>query len=243
MESHAKSPCTVCGRPPIRGYRLSMHAEVTCLEHPVRAWCVFCTRPHEQAAPAGWKPFSDRLWRCPSCLTGAVETQHDARRHLPRVRRQLAAIGLELPQRVLVKVVRWDEAVAKTQPPTSGVLLGLTEQVLSETEGSRVTGIDVVAGLPPTYFGRVVAHELGHAWLALHGSPPVAGNVAEGLCELFAYAWLKRVRTPMAESLRERMRVNPNPVYGDGFREVYTAVRQHGIAVVLERLLRTGELP
>jgi hypothetical protein len=71
---------------------------------------------------------------------------------------------------------------------------------------------------------------------------PVSGRRAPR-CELFAYAWLKRRRTPDAEALRSRLRTNPDPIYGGGFREVHDAVQRHGIAAVLSELLSTGQLP
>ena len=95
---------------------------------------------------------------------------------------------------------------------------------------------------PPT-FGRAVAHEIGHAWLAQYGHIPVAHEVEEGLCELFAYAWLKRERSPLADTLRSQLRADPDPVYGGGFRTVHAAVDRHGIENVLTSLLTNGALP
>ncbi|GAA2634610.1 hypothetical protein GCM10010399_79070 [Dactylosporangium fulvum] len=238
--------CTICGRRPVGGMRVSLWGEVTCAVHPVGARCMFCAHTHATQAPPGWRPFIGGTMRCPRCLVGAVETQPEARLHLPAVRRQLADIGLELPERVLVRVVSPEEVHATAGPTpglTTGVLLGLTEQVIGGREGRRVIGISVVAGMPPTYFGRVVAHEIGHAWLALRGREPVDDVIEEGVCELFAYAWLKRNGTQLAWALREQCHANPDPVYGGGFRTVHAAVQTHGISVVLDRLLRTGALP
>ncbi|WP_327006629.1 protein DA1 [Dactylosporangium sp. NBC_01737] len=243
MDTVVAAPvCTVCGRRPVTAYRLSLRGEVTCAEHPVRAECMFCARTHDDPAPPGWRPFTAGMMRCPRCLVDAVETQREARLHLPSVRRQMTEIGLELPERVRVRIVSPQEAEAVAGPLATGVLLGLTEQLIGGEEGTRVTGISIVAGMPPTYFGRAVAHEIGHAWLALRGRAPVDDVVEEGVCELFAYAWLRRRGTPMALQLRSRLGANPDPVYGGGFRMVHQAVQRHGIATVLDRLLTTGGL-
>jgi len=230
--------CAICGRAPAGSYEVSLHGEVTCAAHPAVVRCLFCGRPHVEAAPAGWRPFSGPFLRCPACLVDAVETQHQARVHLPSVRRQMAEIGVELPQRVRVRIVSPDPAVATA----GGVLLGLTERWIGDAGRVRVTGINIVAGLPPTHFGRAVAHEIGHAWLALNGCAQAVREVEEGVCELFAYAWLKRRRTRMAEALRAAMWASPDPVYGDGLRRVHAAARRDGIGTVLDRLLRTGGL-
>lgn len=206
------------------------------------AVCLFCRRIHLSPSPPGWEPFVDGALRCPRCVVGAVHTQHDARRHLPVIRRQLTELGLSLPERVLVRMIGPDAATAGGGLSGGGVVLGFTEQVIRGAERPRVTGINIVAGMPPIYFGRAVAHEFGHAWLALHGQVPVDDVVEEGLCELFAYAWLKRHGTPTAELLRRQVRTNADPMYGGGFRTVYGVVRQDGITAVLDRLLRTGRL-
>ncbi len=240
----ANNRCTICRRLPIGTVEVSFHDEVTCTRHVARVSCVFCTRPHVDAAPAGWRPFSGSFMRCPTCLVEAVETQQEARIHLPSVRSQMAEIGVELAERVRVQIVSPAEINGAVGTPTSGVLLGLTDQWTGGGKRVRVAGIRIVAGLPPAYFGRAVAHEIGHAWLAQRGHAWTATPaIEEGLCELFAYAWLKRRRTPDAEALRSRLRTNPDPVYGGGFREVHGAVQRHGIAAVLSELLNTGRLP
>jgi hypothetical protein len=235
--------CTVCGRWPHGGYRLSLHGEAGCVSHPVAARCVFCAGTHPDPAPPGWRPFGAGLLRCPRCLDGAVETQLDARRRLPGVRRQLAGIGLELPQRVLVRVVSPADAQGMLGRAEPGLLLGVTQSSAGGRPGAHMVEISIVAGLPPAYFGRAVAHEFGHAWLALRGRAPVPGAVEEGVCELFAYAWLKQDGSPLAMALRELFAGRPDPLYGGGFRAVHAAVRAHGVERVLDAVLRTGQLP
>jgi hypothetical protein len=241
--THPSQQCTVCGRLPVGRYELSVQGESTCVHHPVAVRCVFCDRPHPDAAPPGWVPFSPTMLRCPTCLAGAVETQEQARALLPSVRARMTAIGVALAERVRVRVVGADEINRHGGSPSRGVLLGLTDQWVVTGGPTTVSGIRVVAGMPPTYFGRAVAHEIGHAWLAQYGHIPVAHEVEEGLCELFAYAWLKRERSPLADTLRSQLRANPDPVYGGGFRTVHAAVDRHGIENVFTSLLTNGALP
>jgi hypothetical protein len=233
--------CLQCGQVPRGLVTVSLHGEWTCASHPVAGTCVFCARPHPAPAPPGWRPFSEHTLRCPTCLAGAVETQVDARRWLPSVRHEMAGLGIELAERVRVRIV--DPATvpaAGPDPAGRRLLLGLTDLWIGPTV--RVGGIRIVAGQPPTHFGRAVAHEIGHAWLAQRGSVRPEHAVEEGVCELFAHAWLKKQRTPLAEHLRENLRTNPDPVYGGGFRRVHEAVVGRGIAAVLDAVLRTGRL-
>jgi hypothetical protein len=103
--------------------------------------------------------------------------------------------------------------------------------------------IRVAAGLPPNHFGRAVAHEIGHVWLAQQGGPQPPPEIEEGLCELFAHAWLKVQRNRVTEEMRRWLRENPDPMYGCGFRGAHAAVREHGIKTVLGSLARDGALP
>ena len=124
------------------------------------------------------------------------------------------------------------------------VTLGVTQsRWIAGQPGSDVIRIQIVAGLTVTHFGRAVAHELGHAWLAQRGTGHIDAVVEEGVCELFAHAWLKRQGTPLAEALRKQMRDNPDTIYGGGFRAVHASVVCHGIDAVVDAVCRTATLP
>ena len=170
-----------------------------------------------------------------------METQVQARTLLPTIRASMASIGVELPSPVRVRMV--DPESVDVGRPDGDVLLGLTDQWVGADSRVTVTGIRILKGLPPVHFGRAVAHEIGHAWLAQHGSKAATAAIEEGVCELFAYAWLKGQPTRIAEWLRKDVRSNPNPTYGGGFRAVYGATRVANVNTVLSCILRDGRLP
>lgn len=236
--------CTLCGRRPLGVAEVSLHGELTCARHAVSGRCVLCGRPHDTDPAPGWQPIIGSRLRCPTCAVGAVDTQADARRCLPTVRREMASIGIVLDTPVRVEIVeggRLDQASAGID---NGVLLGITEQrCVPGQRRLEVIRIQIIGGLTPTHFGRSVAHELGHAWLAQRGATAVDQMIEEGVCELFAHAWLKRQGSALATELRAQLRDNPDPVYGDGYRAVHAAVRCAGIGTVLDIVVRTGKLP
>ncbi|HEV7450255.1 MAG TPA: protein DA1 [Pseudonocardiaceae bacterium] len=245
MSSNGRLPvlCTLCGRQPVGAVEVSLHGELTCAHHGVSGRCVLCGRAGDADPAPGWRPILGSRLRCPTCAAGAVETQADARRYLPSVRREMTSIGIRLDTPVRVEVVDGREfhpaAVAG-----EGILLGVTEQ--RRTPGQRwveVARIQIIRGLTPTHFGRTVAHELGHAWLAQRGVTAAAPMVEEGVCELFAHAWLKRQGSALAAAMRAHLRDNPDPVYGGGFRAVHGSVVRHGIDAVLHDVARTGRIP
>lgn len=230
--------CTVCGARPAGPVEVSLYGEITCVGHVISGRCVFCARPHAQAHPSGWRPFAGRMLRCPTCSTGAVEDQDQARKWLPTIRREMAAIGVSLPSRVLVRLVDPDHVDLSAQPSP----LGVTEHMMGGAKG-EVVEIRIASGQPPLLFGSTVAHEIGHAWLTQHGSRRPERDIEEGLCELFAHGWLKKQQTPLADELRRRLRENPDPTYGGGFRKVHASATKYGVAAVMGSLARHGRLP
>lgn len=103
---------------------------------------------------------------------------------------------------------------------------------------NRIRGIQIAKGLTPLEFQGVVAHELGHVWLALRQLwlPTIW---EEGFCELLAHRFYVEAGTPESLQLAREIEFNPDPVYGGGFR----ALRERLGAGGLEGILRTGRFP
>ncbi|MFI9386932.1 protein DA1 [Kutzneria sp. NPDC052558] len=240
METELTS-CVACGGIPIGTYRVSLWGEATCSAHVIAGDCVLCGRPRADPPGVGWATFTRDTLRCPTCVRHGIETQAAARGHIPGVRAAMAAMGVELIRRVRVTLVVPD--ALRNGWPTDAVLFGMTHHQVSADGAADVLGIQVAAGLTTTHFGATLAHEIGHAWLVERGAVGLEPTVAEGLCELFAGAWLKKQRTVVADALREAMATNPDPVYGGGYRLVRAAVVRHGIRAVLNHLVTRRTLP
>ena len=103
--------------------------------------------------------------------------------------------------------------------------LGLTLMTLYGGRSARREPLEILilGGLPALLFGRIVAHEAMHAWLAQEGVSTLPAIEEEGLCELAAYEWLGLRRGRLSRGLRGAAERNPAPVYGDGFRLVHRA--------------------
>ncbi|MFC5287072.1 protein DA1 [Actinokineospora guangxiensis] len=216
-----------------------MHGEATCASHPVVSRCALCARPGPGMGASGWSGWGIGS-RCPRCSAGAIETQHDARARIPVVRAAMADIGIALTRRVRVTLA--DPAKLSRTPNAPPGVLGLTHQ-LGGPSGFATVAIEIASGLTPTHFGATLAHEIGHAWLAERTADVISPLLEEGVCEVFAGAWLKRRPDPLAASLRDAMAANPDPVYGAGYRAVRAAVAAKGIRAVLHSVTRSGSLP
>jgi hypothetical protein len=212
-----RSPCTVCGEQPSGRYSVSLRGERTCVDHPVGVRCAFCGRPTPRTDP-GWHWLGADLARCPTCGCDCVESRDDVKGCVPAIRSELAAFGLELKARVQVALAAQAELSALAPDHHA---IGLTRMVSTGPGDIRVTNILVLGGLPRLQFGRTVAHEAGHAWLAQTGNQPKTIALQEGFCELVAVMWLSHQSDPYAEALRAAARENADPVYGGGLREAW----------------------
>lgn len=232
--------CTVCGHRPFGMYWVSLRGEATCTQHEIVDRCLVCDVPRSPAS-RGWTDPSPGFPRCPTCAIDAIDRQLDARRRLPAVRQELATLGLRLERPVRVELA---DLATLSDGRDGRRTLGRTQLRWTHGEAKRqAVLITVAGGLDPVQFGAVVAHEAAHAWLGERGARISEPRIEEGVCEVFAAAWLKRQRTPFADAVRDSIRNNTDPVYGDGFRLVHAAVCAHSIRGVLESIRRTGSLP
>ncbi|KAE8679883.1 Protein DA1-related 1 [Hibiscus syriacus] len=119
--------------------------------------------------------------------------------------------------------------------------------------------------------GSILAHEMMHAWMRLHGFQTLRQDVEEGICQVLAHMWLVTqldsspssnvAPTSSSSSIRLRKGKRPeferklgeffklqiesdtSPVYGDGFRAGHSAVYKFGLGRTLEHIRMTGRFP
>ncbi|BCJ42885.1 hypothetical protein GCM10010168_03750 [Actinoplanes ianthinogenes] len=222
--------CAACGRiMTLTGY-VTSNGELVCQRHTGAQPSVCCGLPADLSLGAD-RPL------CPRCATSAVRTQQDVKRVLPPIAARLRSLSIRTTTPVRVRLVPFGEVQG---------LLGGHGEVLGVTVslGSEVVDLMVVRDLPLARFGAVVAHEVMHAYLAQQGFGMLPPEVAEGLCELLAHAWLKDQPGAPAQWERRRISENPDPVYGGGFRAARAAaIRVGGVRRMLEHVRRCGEFP
>jgi hypothetical protein len=203
---------------------------VPCSTGPTCFACGAVTGGSGAGARAGTL-LADGRARCARCAGGAVDSRADLATIVPPVRELLWSYGIRLPNRVRVQLTPLEE-LAGCQGDTTWVQHAGT---------ARVLGLRVAVGLPATLFGAVLAHEMGHAWLA--GCPARRTQAEdEGLCELLASWWLRHRGGRLASHLLSSMGQDPDPLYGDGYRD---AVRRAGglrPEAVVRRVASTGRL-
>jgi hypothetical protein len=209
--------------------RLALTGEPFCDRHAGQPQCQLCAMP----ADAGLGLPVPLCLRC--SREDVIRTQDDVKRALPRIAGQIRALGIRTTVPVQVRLCGREEMA----------LVGTGRHMLGATywRGSTVHDLRVMRDLPLLKFGTTVAHEVMHAYLVQQKYPRMEPALTEGLCQLTAYAWVRREDGILAAAEQRRIDENPDPIYGDGFRQVKQAVERNGVKITLNYVQRHGRLP
>jgi hypothetical protein len=131
------------------------------------------------------------------------------------------------------------------QSPTSGARGAILRTTYTKNDSlirTEVNGVAILRGLPLTLFQGVTIHELGHAWLTVHDIISLSSLEEEGFCEMLSYLFYAAIRTTESRVYARAISENIDPVYGEGFRRVYSIVQEFGFSRLLKVLLKTKSL-
>jgi len=213
--------CDLCGRPLGAIARVDAGGRRFCLRHGIAPLCAECGRLGARTTPDG-------LRLCETCELLGVRSESHARAILLQVGQDLRVLGFKGPSAPIpVKLVH-----ARDLNPSSSARAACEGRLAyRHRSGSapEILGMSVQRGLAPVSCGRIMAHELGHAWLLERGYRELPPVKAEGLCELCAWSWVTSRKRPRASIIAGRMMANQDPVYGRGFRDALQAYRVGGL--------------
>src|SRR6266568_1986538 len=227
--------CVVCGGPLGLSWLVDHFNERACRHCEGEPRCWSCNSITGGNGLRARTVLTNGRARCARCSTGAVDLQSDVARVVRLVRPLLHSYGIQLPNRVRVTLAATDEL--DQQIPGAHGITTFEHQF----GRNRVTDLKIAAGLPATAFGRILAHEMGHGWLAgCPGQRPQAEE--EGICELVGSWWLRHRGGRLAAYLLRNMRSNPDPIYGAGFREVARQAHGKSPDQVVHLVVRTGHI-
>ncbi|WP_326852962.1 protein DA1 [Actinocrinis sp.] len=223
----APARCFFCGRGLFGRYCVSALGVPFCEAHQDIAACRFCGAPADAAEPTAEL--------CAFCVRDAVLTRTDSAREIPGIRDEMHRLDLRLNVPVRVRLA---DRAQMAQRGGHQNTAGLTEYV-----ADHVVSITIVKGLVRRQFGATVVHECMHAWLVQNAFPPLSDRICEGLCQAMAYRYLREHRgEPRAKLLMERLRDDPDPIYGDGFRMIRDSAVKNGFSTVVDTVRRTGRV-
>lgn len=221
-----RDSCRVCGLAMTARRGVALTGEQFCDRHLGQASCALCSMPTDASGLA--------ISLCRRCAATSVRTQADVKRQLPRIKQQLAALGIRTVSPVRVEL----SSPEKLHGIAGNHALGVTV-----SRGEDVIDLLVLQDLPLLKFGTTVSHEVMHSYMTQNEFGQIPSRIAEGLCQLLAYAWIIRQDGILAAAERKRIEENPDPVYGDGFRQAYGAVQRVGVRRTLAVVKEQQRLP
>lgn len=229
--------CAACGQVAVATYATDHFGSTLCLRCIDNDRCFVCGSVTGGTGQLQRTVLSDGRIRCGRCSASAVTGDTDLVHAVPPVREYLRSIGISLPNRVQVQLADSAEIAAKAMPGAYGYT-----QVIKAWRGTIVRELRILDGLPETAFGGVLAHEIGHAWLA--GCPDGRRTPIddEGICEILHAWWLEHRGGPLSAHLLESMERNPDPVYGGGYRKARQRASGLSRAQVVSRIVQRGIL-
>lgn len=231
--------CALCGKHFREGMQITEDpARVYCKECAAKPYCFNCRLPND------CEKLADGRNICRDCRTRAVFDPARAKAVFDRVRERMRR-DLEIGTGRTIHFFLTDlpnlEKLGKNEN-TPGQELGLysytfTEVTTSEKkfpwskpkESTKITNerfaVYALDGMTEDKLIEVCAHELAHDWMQKNYPRIRDLKVREGFAEYIAY----RVNLLYGHDyLNPRMEKNPDPVYGDGYRQIAAYARLHG---------------
>jgi len=240
--------CAYCGKPLIGSYLVDYWDTKFCSEHQGQySPCRFCGRlvpPYHQESRIN----RSEGVRCPICRASAIEFIVQARPIFARLVQWMNGQGLlynnlrlHIELRNRKQLARFLSDPGDTQ--SLGATLFTTYTEKGQTVRTEVNGVAILRGLPSTLFQGVTVHELGHAWLAVHGVTSLPRWAKEGFCELLAHRLYTQLGTVESRYHARSIEQNSDPDYGDGFRRARALADTIGFRPLVETLRTTKQMP
>lgn len=239
--------CAYCGRPLTGQYLVDHWGTRFCPEHQGQyPSCRFCGRlvpPHHQ----GGGDQTEGV-RCPVCRARAIESIAQARPLFARLVQWVNGQGLLYNNLNLHIELRNRQQLAQLlrQPNDTrslGAALHTTYTENGRVVRTEVNGVAILRGLPATLFEGVTVHELGHAWLVVHGVLDLPNWAEEGFCELLSYRLYKEMGTAESRYYAEGIEQQTDPVYGEGFQRIRSLAQAVGFQHLIKTLQVAKQLP
>jgi len=216
--------------------------------------CSSCQRFVSDATSAGGTTYDDGRLICGVCKSTAIQASPQIRPATERVVRTLqkqflrddgrwiqGQIQIALANRDALTHKACDTAGCAAHSNFHGLTTTTRITTALRTIPQKFTTMEheitLLSGLPDLQFRGVLAHEFLHVWLNEQGYQPPAA-IMEGFCNLGSRAvyLAETADTALAGVLLQQMESDPDPVYGDGYRQMKSIVERQGWPGVVRKL-------
>jgi hypothetical protein len=242
--------CGICGKILLVGaFAISPDGRSYCRRHlDEYPLCACCARPVCQPLTGGGATYADGRTVCNVCRRTAIDTKEQGKPVVEGVFSWLHRIGVRFRGLTLrLEILDRKELARRLSVQDAGLTTGVIFKGFvagpEKARERRVGGIALLSGMPQELFAGSAAHELGHAWLFLNRADGLEPWAEEGFCNLLRYVWHKQQGTDESRFWIKAMEIDPDPVYGEGFRRVKNTFKKHGFGEALTYLHRHRRLP
>lgn len=221
----APERCVICDKPLVGQYRYDNWGQKACVEHEFVP-CTNCgrmTRPDDLHLPDGRHV-------CSFCKGKIVRKPEHVEWVYERVLEIFEQNFLSLPGKIPVELVTSEQMMTLYNSPS---LADKTPSGLTVSGGSGIFGMPMhhkvymLDYLHKVVFGGVLAHELLHVWQNEHHILLPTAH-CEGFCNMGTYLFYTYLDNELSQKLVKAMLASPDPIYGEGFRQVKVVFEGEG---------------
>ena len=244
-----KFTCAICKMPLLGVFHEDAWGNRFCVKHTNEFHrCSCCQRLICEPLTGGGVAYQDKRLVCNICRQTAIDTKEQAKPYIEANAAWLYQMGFTFQALALkIDLVYRDDLIHKSEHKGGGEPMGM---IYTSVNGGRrkpferrVEGVAILKGLSRHVMEGVAIHELGHAWLFLHGVDSLDGPTEEGFCNMLSYLYHDTFDTDEARFCKLVIEKSPDPVYGDGFRAVHQAVNTYGLSQIVDYLRLYRMLP
>lgn len=241
--------CPICGALMVGILHEDAWGNRYCSKHTSELHrCSCCQRLISERLTGGGVAYRDNRLVCNLCRKTAIDTKEQAKPYIEAVAAWCYQQGFTFQHLILrVELVYRQALVSSSEDLGNGETQGMIYKS-TLTRGGRaptrqVNGVAILKGLSRQVMEGVAVHELGHAWLFLHGVDGLSAPIEEGFCNLLSYLYHRKFDTDEARFCMRAIDENPDPIYGDGYRAVHAAVQKYTLPVIVDYLRKYRTLP
>jgi hypothetical protein len=209
--------------------------------------CKYCGRFICEKITNGGVKYGDGRTVCNVCLATAITDPAQAKKIMAKIRATLSDLGMRINEKEIPLFLVDKVEMARLSKDMNSSHQGYTLYQETGHIGGLIRKHDfkiyLLDGLPRLDFDGTVAHELMHVWMFKNAPQDIDPAFCEGSSNYAAYMVLTRIGGDKAEYIISTMMEDPDPTYGEGFRQVKEFVGGNGIAQWLKYLKNNARAP
>ena len=182
---------------------------------------------------------------CESCMASVIYSAEQIEKLKKYVMRRFMDIEEKFNDKFLdsvkIDIVSPQRMAEIRKQPVDIHNKGLTQTHSRNTLGGKLFGVKdkfkhhiyILSYLPKIEFAATLAHEILHIWQIENGIQ-LPSLKCEGLCNMGSYIIYENMSVQKASYYKKSLMESPDPIYGDGFRLIYSIYEQCGFEKLFE---------